>query len=134
MTWLQCFPDPHCSTDQQCSPDPQRSPDLQHFPDPLAIDVQASPDTVVMVMTGDLDLMTRPILARRLSEVLAGRPRRLVLDLAGVGFMDCGSARLLASAAPFLPAGGRLVIRRPSLVVRRVLELTGYDAACEFED
>jgi anti-sigma B factor antagonist len=128
MTWLPCFPDPHCPSDRQCVPD------LQRFPDLLAINVQASQDTVVMEVTGDLDLITRPIFARRLSEVLAGRPRRLVLDLAGAGFMDCGSARLLASAGQFLPAGGRLVIRRPSPLTRRVLELTGYDAGFEFED
>jgi anti-anti-sigma factor len=91
-------------------------------------------DTAVMVVTGDLDLITRPVLAERLSAVLGGQPRHLVLDLAGAGFMDCGSARLVVGAGQFLPAGGRLVIRRPSPVARRVLQLTGYDARCEIED
>jgi anti-anti-sigma factor len=86
-----------------------------------------------MVVTGDLDLITRPVLVERLSAVLGARPRRLVLDLAGAGFMDCGSARVVASAARFLPAG-RLIIRRPSPMVRRVLELTGYAADCEIEE
>ena len=86
-----------------------------------------------MVVTGDLDLITRPVLVERLSAVLDARPRRLVLDLAGAGFMDCGSARVVASAARFLPEG-RLIIRRPSPMVRRVLELTGYAAGCEIED
>jgi anti-anti-sigma factor len=128
MTWLQDFPDP------QCSPDAQRSPDPHSRPDLLAIEVTAGPDTVVMAVTGDLDLITRPVLAERLSAVLASHPRELVLDLAGADFMDCGSARLVASARPFLAAGGRLVIRQPSAVARRVLQLTGYDAACEIED
>jgi anti-anti-sigma regulatory factor len=48
--------------------------------------------------------------------------------------MDVGSARVLASAGQFLPDGGRLVIRCPRPVIRRVLELTGYDAACEIEE
>ena len=86
-----------------------------------------------MVVTGDLDLITRPVLVERLSAVLDARPRRLVLDLAGAGFMDCGSARVVASAARFLPEG-RLIIRRPSPMVRRVLELTGYAADCEIEE
>jgi anti-anti-sigma factor len=86
-----------------------------------------------MVVTGDLDLITRPVLVERLSAVLGARPRRLVLDLAGAGFMDCGSARVVASAARFLPEG-RLIIRRPSPMVRRVLELTGYAADCEIEE
>jgi anti-anti-sigma factor len=100
----------------------------------VVIDVDIRQDTAVMVVTGDLDLMTRPVLAERLSAVLRARPQRLVLDLAGAGFMDCGSARLVASAGTFLPAGGRLIIRRPSPVARRVLELTGYDSGCEIED
>ena len=86
-----------------------------------------------MVVTGDLDLITRPVLAERLSAVLATSPRWLVLDLAQAGFMDCGSARMVACAGRFLPAGGRLIIRRPSPMVRRVLELTGYAADCEIE-
>ena len=100
----------------------------------MVIEVDARQNTAVMVVTGDLDLITRPVLAERLSEALGTRPRRLVLDLAGAGFMDCGSARVVANAGRFLPAGGRLIIRRPSPVVRRVLELTGYDAGCEFEE
>jgi anti-sigma B factor antagonist len=89
---------------------------------------------MVVVVTGELDLITRPVLADRLSAVLGTRPRQLVLDLAGTGFMDCGSARMIALAGRFLPDGGRLIIRRPSPAVRRVLELTGYDAGCEIEE
>ena len=51
----------------------------------------------------------RPVPAERLSAVMGGRPRHLVLDLAGAGFMDCGQS---------LPPDGRLVIRRPSRPVR----------------
>jgi anti-anti-sigma factor len=98
------------------------------------IEVEVRHDTAVVTVTGDLDLITRPALAARLSAVLGTRPRRLVLDLAGSGFMDCGSARLVASAGQFLPGGGRLVIRHPSPAVRRVLELTGFDAGCDIEE
>ena len=69
----------------------------------LLIEVDVSQGGGQMVITGELDLTTRPVLAERLSVVLRTRPRRLVLDLAGAGFMDCGSARLIASAGRFLP-------------------------------
>ena len=62
-----------------------------------------SQDTTTVVITGELDLTTRWVLAERLSLILGTRPRRLVLDMAGTGFMDCGSARLIASAARFCP-------------------------------
>jgi anti-anti-sigma regulatory factor len=53
--------------------------------------------------------------------------------MAGVGFIDCAAARLIAGAGRFLPRGQRPVIRRPGPLVRRILELTGLDAYCEIE-
>jgi anti-sigma B factor antagonist len=99
----------------------------------LVINVDASQEGVTMVITGELDLTTRPALAEHLSAVLRTGPRRLVLDLSGTGFIDCGSARLIASAARFLPEGSRLIIRRPSRAVRRVVKLTRFDAYLELE-
>jgi anti-anti-sigma factor len=98
----------------------------------LVIEVNMSQDAAAIVVTGELDLTTRPVLAERLALVLVARPRRLVVDMAGTRFVDCGSARLIVTAGQFLPSG-RLTIRRPSPPVRRVLELTGLDADCEIE-
>jgi anti-anti-sigma factor len=98
------------------------------------IEVDVKHETAVLTVTGDLDLISRPLLAERLSAALAAGPQRLILDLAGASFMDAGSARVVASAGSFLPAGGRLIVRRPNPVVRRVLELTGYDSGCEIVD
>jgi len=100
---------------------------------PLVIEAEAGPEGVTMVITGELDLTTRPVLAERLSAVLCARPPRLILDLAGTGFIDCGSARLIVSAGQFLPPGRRLIIRHPSRAVRRVLELTAFGTGCEIE-
>ena len=50
-----------------------------------------------------------------------------------VGFIDCAAARLIASTGQFLPHNQRPVIRFPSPLVRRVLELTGLDDYCEIE-
>lgn len=99
--------------------------------------MEVSQEEVTVVITGELDLTSRPVLADYLSEhlsaVLRARPRRLILDMSGTSFIDCGSARLIASAARFLPDGRRLIIRRPSPPVRRVLGLTGLDADCQIE-
>jgi anti-anti-sigma factor len=98
----------------------------------LVIKVNMSRDTAAVVVTGELDLTTRPMLAEHLAPLLMARPRRLVLDMAGTRFMDCGSARMIVTAGQFLPSG-RLTIRRPSPPVRRVLKLTGLDADCQIE-
>jgi anti-anti-sigma factor len=81
--------------------------------------------TATVVLRGELDLAALPVLAGRLAQVLAGRPDRLVLDMSGVAFIDCASARLLAGAGRHLPGGVRPAVRSPSPVARRVLELTG---------
>jgi anti-anti-sigma factor len=100
---------------------------------PLVIKADVGPAGVTMVITGELDLITRPVLAEHLSAVLCTRPLRLILDLAGTSFVDCGSARLIVSAGQFLPPGRRLIVRHPSRAVRRVLELTAFGAGCEIE-
>jgi anti-sigma B factor antagonist len=99
----------------------------------MLIEATVSAGTVTVVIGGELDPVTTPLLARRLAEILADRPQRLVFDMAGVGFIDCAAARLIVGTSRFLPAGRRPVIRRPSPAVRRMLELTGLAAHCEAE-
>jgi anti-anti-sigma factor len=99
----------------------------------VMIKVESGPGTTTIFVGGELDLVTMPFLAEQLTLVSRDRPGRLVFDLAGTGFMDCGSARLIACAGQWLPEGRRPVIRRPSPAVRRILKLTGLDTYCEIE-
>ena len=99
----------------------------------VTIEVEVRPGVTTIVVKGELDLVTMPYLATRLTLAIQDRPGRLVFDLSGTRFMDCGSARLIAAAGQRLPGGGRPVIRRPAPGVRRVLQLTGLDAHCEIE-
>ncbi len=85
---------------------------------------------VTVTLSGDLDLTATPSLSRYLAQVLASQPRRLVIDLSRVGFIDCANSRLIAGAGRSLP-GGRPVLRRPRPAVIRVLNLTGATARCE---
>jgi anti-anti-sigma factor len=116
---------------------------LGSFPDPavrpasgegrVTIEVDARAGTTTVVIKGELDLVTMPYLAEQLA--LASRnPGRLVFDLAGTTFMDCGSVRLIATAGLRLADGRRPVIRRPGPAVLRILELAGLDAHCEIEE
>ena len=97
------------------------------------IEVESAPGATTIFVRGELDLVTTPFLAEQLTLVSRDKPGRLVFDLAGTGFMDCGSARLIAGTGEWLPEGRRPVIRRPGPAVRRILELTGLDAYCEIE-
>jgi anti-anti-sigma factor len=97
----------------------------------VAIEVHTTAAVTTVVIRGDLDVTSTPRLAAQLTAVLAGRPRRLVFDLAQVGFIDCAAARLIAGTSRWLP--GRPVIRSPGRLVCRVLELTGMDGHCDIE-
>ena len=99
----------------------------------VTIELEASQGTTTIVISGELDLATMPFLAAQLTLATRDSPRRLVFDLSGTHFMDCGSARLITAAGQWLPDGVRPVIRRPRPGVRRVFELTGLEAYCEIE-
>jgi anti-anti-sigma factor len=99
----------------------------------LAIHTEFSRGTATVVISGELDLVTRSQLSEDLLLILRRKPRRLIFDMARTSFLDCGSARLIAEAGQHLPGLGRPVIRHPSRAVRRVLELTALDADCEIE-
>jgi len=96
----------------------------------------------VVEVTGDLDMGTTPQLRDQLHEVIQGGARSVVVDLAGVGFMDSSALGALVVAFKDLrQRGGRLslaAVRRP---VRTVLSITSvdqiidsYDTAVEAEE
>jgi anti-anti-sigma factor len=124
---------PDSSTADKRPPRAQDPGAAAHRGDRVTIMVEARPGTATIFVRGELDLVTMPFLAEQLTLVSRNRPDRLVFDLAGTHFMDCGSARLIAGAGQWLPAGRCPVIRRPGPGVRRILELTGLDACCEIE-
>jgi anti-sigma B factor antagonist len=83
---------------------------------------------VVVVAEGELDLVGAP----RLLDAIPGGSGPVVLDLAGVQFMDSSGLRsLLEARQSCIDAGRPFAIARPSAAVSRVLELV--DLASEFE-
>jgi anti-anti-sigma factor len=87
--------------------------------------------TVIIVLSGELDIVNRSWLARHLAETMKQQPRRLVIDMAEVGFADTAALRLIVRAGQLLPDGGRPVLRHLRPVVRRVLQITGLDTHCD---
>jgi anti-anti-sigma factor len=116
MTWI-------CPLPEDDGPQPGR----------VTIEVDVGPGVTTILIRGELDLVTMPALAEQLAVVSRHQPGRLVFDLAGTRFMDCGSARLIAQSGQWLRDGRRPVIRRPGPGVRRLLRLTGLDGCCEIE-
>jgi anti-anti-sigma factor len=92
---------------------------------PIAIEVSSPGEEIVVVVQGDVDMATVPVLERALGRT--PRPQAtVVLDLSQVEFMgSCGVALLLRAQQGLAERGQDLVLRQPSEPVRRVLDLTG---------
>lgn len=79
-----------------------------------------------VVLDGEMDVATVPLVDAALGAVLRRRPAVLSLDLRRVGFMDVRGAGALATAAiRAADWGGVLAARDPQRGVRRALELCG---------
>lgn len=99
----------------------------------MTIESETSHGTTTVLIAGELDLATAPLLSEYLAPILRGKPRRLILDLSRTDFIDCASARLIAGAGRWLPPGERPVIRGSRPGVRKVFSLTGLEAYCVIE-
>jgi anti-anti-sigma factor len=93
-----------------------------------ALSIESSRDGEVQIISlaGELDLANAELVERELLRVEATDVRRIVLDLAGLTFLDSSGIRMLIAAAGRAAAdGGRMTIRRPSERVQRVLRIAG---------
>jgi anti-anti-sigma factor len=100
---------------------------------PRAFEATVTGGTVTVVLRGEFDLSSAELLSGRLERIRETGPRRLIFEMTQVGFMDCASARLIADTGRWLPVGVKPVIRHPSPVVRRMLDVSGLGTLCELE-
>lgn len=101
---------------------------------PGGVTLTAPPGSpVLVVLTGELDLLTADDVRRRLQDACTGVDgRELVVDLSAVTFIDCSSLTPLMQARARL--GARLRLRGCSAPVRRLLRLTGLLEAFTLEE
>ena len=92
----------------------------------LRIDTSGDDLTCVVTVAGELDPSTAPQLERELqASVFTSGCERLVIDLAGVRFMDSSGLSVVLNAHKTMRTrDGQLVVRQPSETVRRLLEIT----------
>lgn len=97
----------------------------RHRVSAVQIDLWWDGVVATLTVTGELDITTAPSLTRRLLEVGAAHPDRLVLDLSGLVFVDVAGARALDEAHTLLQAECPVTLRTPRPSARKVLGLTG---------
>jgi anti-sigma B factor antagonist len=80
-------------------------------------------------VSGEIDAHTAPEVAAAIAESTNGR---LVIDLAGVEFVDSSGLRVLIEAHQSRQEDGRsLALANPSSVVRRLFDIAGVDSYLE---
>ena len=95
--------------------------------EPLVLAAHVEGDDLVIVLAGELDPHTAPLLEHEIADGLAEEvsPKRVVLDVAQLGFMDSSGLRVIIRAHQELEArGASLVLRSPSETVLRLLDIT----------
>lgn len=103
--------------------------------DPAALTVRDRWDGAEATVTvqGEIDVTTAAVLSGHLGEVAAGNPQRLVIDLAGVGFLDSAGLQAFAQLRRELPEGCPIIVRSARPRLRQVFAITGLSAAFVFE-
>jgi anti-sigma B factor antagonist len=105
------------------------------LPGQLVIDTTTDEDAVVLALRGELDLTSAPQFEQEVRAAAERHPRRMVIDLSGLEFMDSTGLRALLMARERAQENAhQLALRRGPRQVQRVLELTKTLDAFEFED
>ena len=94
--------------------------------DPV-VGVSESGDAIVLALVGELDLYNAPVVREALRGAAGREPRRLVVDLSDVTFVDSTTLGAFVEARAALAGGDAFVLAAPGLEVRRALEVSGLD-------
>jgi anti-anti-sigma factor len=105
------------------------------IPRRLEIGASSAEETTVLVLVGELDIASAPAVDRALEDLGPSISKRLVIDLAGVTFMDSTGLRALLLACKSASDSQRELVLRPGpYQVQRVFELSGTLERFVFEE
>jgi anti-sigma B factor antagonist len=105
--------------------------DWADLSDAFGVEVARDGEAVVIALRGELDIATAPLLESALEHAAATGADRTVVDLHRLRFMDAAGLSVVLAADRRLAS--RLVVRSPSIEVRRVLAITGADRRLALE-
>jgi anti-sigma B factor antagonist len=97
-----------------------------HMKSDFVVDSQTTGRAVTLALSGELDLMSSPLLDQALESAYASSPELIVVDLRGLEFMDStGLHRLVAAQQRAVQSGRRFGVVRGGEQVQRLFDLTG---------
>lgn len=82
----------------------------------------------IAVLSGEINLTSQPRMRSTLLSVIEQRPKRLIVDLAGVSYMDSSAVGTLVELKRHVEqAGGTLILAGMQPRVRTIFEITQLD-------
>jgi anti-sigma B factor antagonist len=110
------------------APAPPDSPEL------LTIARRVDADGVTLTLQGEIDLASAPALELQMRDAEELKPRRIVLDLAALDFIDSTGVHLLLDAQQRADSiGYELLVAHTPAATRRLFRLAGVDARLRIE-
>jgi len=100
-------------------------------PDALAAAVQDENGTVVIRLSGDLDMTGVTQARAAIDAALASQPGRIILDVSTLEYMDSSGIALLVLVTRMAP---EVRIRNPTPIVRQLIEMTGLSGILQITD
>ena len=90
------------------------------------VDTHATGRAITLTVSGELDLLSSPVLERALDRVHESNAELVIVDLRGLEFMDStGLHKLVAAQQRAVQSGRRFALVRGGEQVQRLLDLTG---------
>jgi anti-anti-sigma factor len=99
------------------------APPLREHP---VLGVEVREGAVIVRLAGELDLYNAEVLRAALAEAIATAPKRIVIDMTAVGFVDSTALGVLIEARSRL-AEDALLLAAPQRETRRTLQVSGLD-------
>lgn len=98
----------------------------------LVVTTRQDDDRAVLVLDGEFDLHTAPVVADSIDKALAAGPHLVELDASGLCFADSSAlVTLLLARQRAHTFGAGLYVVRPSEPLARILKMTGLDQLLE---
>ena len=97
----------------------------------LELESRATADGQAVVVRGEIDMATAPMLRDKLNQLVDAGATRIVLDCRGLDFLDSSGIGVLIAVRKRLGDDGALTLESPQAHVRKVLDLTGVSAHME---
>src|SRR3954470_15247412 len=98
-------------------------------PDLITVAVEHRGDIAVIVVSGEVDVLSVPALDEAINDLIGDGPRPLIVDLSAVTFLGSAGLRSLVSTQQRLSGAAGFAVVANGAPTSRIIQLTHFDEA-----